>query len=141
MVTDVPTASMDLTVKEAAGLMEKTDYGCLIVLDGAAAIGIVTEKDVVQKVAAEGIDPTKVLTQDIMSSPLITISVASTVRQVSDAMRTYKVRKIAVMGESGGLVGLVTSGELAKWCSAQNKYNDPAMNALAGLKPGEGPYD
>ncbi len=101
-----------------------------------------TEKDIVQKVDAQGVDPTKVLIQDIMSSPLITIPKDSTVRQVSDAMRTFKVRKIVVKDENGSLVELVTSCELAKWCSAQNDYSDPALNALpAQLKPGEGPYE
>jgi CBS domain-containing protein len=141
MVSDVPTAKIDLTVKDAAALMEKGDLGCLVVVDGFTAIGIVTEKDIVQKVAAEGVDPSKVLIEDIMSTPLITISANSTVRQVSEAMRTYKVRKIVVTDENERLVGLVTSVELAKWCSAQNNYSDPALNALAELKPGEGPYE
>jgi CBS domain-containing protein len=141
MITDVPTVKADLTVKEAAGLMQKNDYGCLIVVNELTAIGIVTEKDIVQKVTAEGIDASKVLIEDIMSSPLITVPSNSTVKEVSEAMRTYKVRKMVVMDERGALVGLVTSVELAKWCSAQSNYTDPAMNALAELKPGEGPYD
>jgi CBS domain-containing protein len=141
MITDIPTVEPEINVKDAAAQMEKSEYGCLVVVEGAAAVGIVTEKDIVQKVTAEGIDPTKVLIEDIMSSPLITISVNSTVRQVSDAMRTYNVRKIVVKEKNGVLVGLVTSVELAKWCSAQSKYSDPALNALAEIRPGEGPYD
>jgi CBS domain-containing protein len=141
MVTDVPTISPDVTVKDAAVKMEKTDSGSLIVVDGVTALGIVTEKDIVQKVAAEGFDSAKVLVEDIMTSPLITIPSTSTVRQVSEAMRTFKVRKIVVMDEKEQIVGLVTSVELAKWCSAQNNYSDPALNALAQMKPGEGPYE
>ncbi len=141
MLKDVPTVAPDVSVKDAAAKMEKGDFDSLIVVDGVTAVGIVTEKDIVQKVAAEGFDPSKVLIEDIMSSPLITIRSDSTVRLATEAMRTYKVRKIVVMDENEHLVGLVTSFELAKWCSAQNNYSDPAMNALAELKPGEGPYE
>jgi CBS domain-containing protein len=141
MVKEIPTAKPDTPVKEAAALMEKSDLGCLVVVDGSAAIGILTEKDIVLKVAAEGFDSSKVLIEDIMSSPLITISPNSTVRQVSEAMQTYKVRKIVVMDENGTLLGIVTSVELAKWCSAQSNFSNPALNALAELRPGEGPYE
>jgi CBS domain-containing protein len=141
MLKEVPTTALDVSVKDAAAKMQKGDLSSLIVVDGLTAVGIVTEKDIVQKVAAEGFDPSKVLIEDIMSSPLITIKSNATVRLATEAMRTYKVRKIVVMDENDRMVGLVTSFELAKFCSAQNDYSDPAMNALAELKPGEGPYE
>ncbi len=131
MVTDVPVVNVDKNVKEAAALMEKKDYGCLVVIDADIAAGIVTESDIVLKVTAEGVDPSKVLVQDIMSSPLIRVTNKASIRDVAEKMSTLKVRKIVVTDENGGIIGLVTAIDLAKWLSAKNNYSDLTLNALA----------
>jgi CBS domain-containing protein len=141
MVTDVPIVNVDENVKTAATLMEKKEYGCLVVVEADIAIGMVTESDIVLKVTAEGVDPSKVLVQDIMSSPLISVKNKASISEVAKTMTTFKVRKIVVTDESGRLVGLVTSIDLAKWLSAQKNFSDLMLNALAKLGPREGaPY-
>jgi CBS domain-containing protein len=141
MVQDVPVVDVDENVKNAASMMEQKEYGCLIVVDEGVAIGIVTESDIVLKVTAEGVDPTKVLIQDIMSTPIIDILSDATISDVAVKMSTFKVRKLVVTDENGKLLGLVTSIDLAKWLSAQKNYTDETLNALAKLGPREGgPY-
>ncbi len=141
MVEDVPVVNVDENVKNVAALMEKKEYGCLIVVDADIAVGIVTESDIVLKVTAEGIDPSKVLVQDIMSSPLISVTNKASVRDVATKMSTFKVRKLVVTDEKGRLVGLVTSVDLAKCLSAQKNFSDVTLNALAKIGPLEkGPY-
>jgi CBS domain-containing protein len=141
MISDVPVVNLDENVKNAAALMEKKGYGCLIVLDHDIALGIVTESDIVLKVTAEGIDPSKVLALDIMSSPLIGVIKNASILEAAEKMRTFNVRKIAVIDDGGRLVGLITSVELARWLSAQNDYSDVMLDALAKLGPVEGgPY-
>lgn len=141
MVEDVPVVNVDENVKNVAALMEKKEYGCLIVVDADIAVGIVTESDIVLKVTAEGIDPSKVLVQDIMSSPLISVTNKASVRDAATKMSTFKVRKLVVTDEKGRLVGLVTSVDLAKCLSAQKNFSDVTLNALAKIGPLEkGPY-
>lgn len=141
MVRDVPVVDIDENVKNAATMMEQKEYGCLIVVDEGVAIGIVTESDIVLKVTAEGVDPMKVLVQDIMSTPIIDILSDATIADVAEKMNTFKVRKLVVTDENGRLLGLVTSIDLAKWLSAQKNYTDVTLNALAKMGPREGgPY-
>jgi CBS domain-containing protein len=130
----------DTQVKEAALLMRKKGYGCLIVVSGTTAMGIVTERDIVHKITAEGVNPSKVFIQDIMSTPLITVDVKATIRQVAEKMSEYGVRRIVVTEREGRLAGLVTAGDLAKWLAAQKDYLDPTLNAIARIRTGKGPY-
>ncbi len=135
MAEDVPIVSLGENVKGAAALMEKKDYGCLIVIDEDIAVGMVTESDIVLKVTAEAVDPTKVLVQDIMSSPLISVTASASVKDAAEEMSTFNVRKLVVTDDSGRLVGLVTSIDLAKWLASQENYSDVTLNALAKLGP------
>jgi CBS domain-containing protein len=80
----------------------------LIVVVEDLAVGIVTEYDIVLKVTAEGVDPEKVLAQDIMSSPLISVTKNVSVLEAAEKMSTFKVRKFVVTDERGKLVGLIT---------------------------------
>jgi predicted transcriptional regulator len=83
----------------------------------------------------------KVLVQDIMSTSIIDILSDATIADAAEKMSTFKVRKLAVTDNSGRLLGLLTTIDLAKWLSAQKNYSDMALNALAKLGPREGgPY-
>jgi CBS domain-containing protein len=72
MATRVVRIERDATVREAASLMDRRKCSCLVVAQGSTALGIVTERDLVRKVLALDIDPSKVLISDVMSTPLIT---------------------------------------------------------------------
>ena len=142
MAREVVAADLHTTVKAAAEIMRSRRHSCLIVISKNLAVGIVTERDIVQKVTAEGVDPGKVFLEDIMSTPLVTVRATATIREVAEKMCTYEIRKMVVTDDQGRLVGLVTAGDLAKWLAEQKNYLDPALNAIARLKlPSEGgPY-
>lgn len=134
MTRDVVVADVHATVRSVAKIMEEKGHGCLIVVSGSLAVGIVTERDIVHKVTAEGVDPSKVLVEDIMSTPLITVASTTKIREVAEKMCVYEIRRMVVADEMGKVVGLVTAGDLAKWLAAQKNYTDPALNAIARLK-------
>lgn len=143
MVRDVHTVDSQSSVKEAAQVMAKEGHACVIVVSGEYAVGIVTERDIVHKITADGIDPSKVRVEDIMTSPLVIISPKATIREAAEKMSIYEVRKIVVTDKSGRMVGLLTAGDLAKWLAKQRNYADPTLNAIARLKVGRestGPY-
>jgi CBS domain-containing protein len=140
MAENVVGIDQNTTVKQAASVMEQKGYGCLIIVSGSVAIGIVTERDFVHKIVAQGVDPSKVLIQDIMSTPLITVSKKETIRQTAENMCKYGVRRMVVVDESGRLAGLVTAGDLAKWLAGLKEYLDPTLNAMARIKTKRGPY-
>ena len=142
MAKRVVTIGFEATVRDGASLMARRKCSCLVVLRGGAAIGIVTERDLVRKVLAEGVDPSKVMIGDVMSTPLITIVAGSTVTEAAERMSDYLIRRLVVVDEGGALVGLVTAGDIARLLARKNEYSDSALNAIARMKKGEtgGPY-
>jgi CBS domain-containing protein len=142
MASSVLTVDATATVKEAAILMSKKAYGCVLVVEGKHAIGIITERDIVRQITAEGVDPSKVRAADIMSTPLVTIPVDSTVMEAAERMSAYGIRRIVIVYDNGALAGLLTAGDLARWLAMQKGYSDAALNAIARLKKGGtgGPY-
>ncbi|MGH9918915.1 MAG: CBS domain-containing protein, partial [Nitrososphaerales archaeon] len=73
MAKNVVTIDRQATVNEAASIMASRKCSCLVVVSGDSAVGIVTERDLVRKILALDIDPSKVLVSDIMSNPVVTI--------------------------------------------------------------------
>ncbi len=132
----------DLTVMKAAAIIARRSERCLIVAKDEFVVGIVTSTDMIEKVIAAGANPAKVYVRDIMSTPVVTVSATASIKQAADLMSDYGIGKLPVIDESGGLVGVVTSVELARWLAKMSDFQDPALNALARLKAeGEGgPY-
>ncbi len=142
MVTDVHAVGTKATVKDTAAVMAREGHGCVIVVRANIAVGMVTERDIVHKVTSMGVDPSKIRVEDIMSTPLITISPEATIMEAAEKMSEYEIRRIVVVSEDGRLVGLLTAGDIARWLAKQKDYSDPALNAIARLKtpPTAGPY-
>jgi len=142
MAKEVVTIDRGATVKEAAARMARRKCSCLVVLHADSAVGVVTERDLVRKILAASVDPSKVLTSDVMSTPLITIEAGSTVLEAAQKMSEYLIRRLVVVDKSGALVGLVTAGDIAKLLAKKASYSDTALNALARIKKGGtgGPY-
>jgi CBS domain-containing protein len=132
----------DMTIVKAAGIMADRTESCLVVTKNDYVLGIVTASDMIEKVIAAGADPKEVYVRDIMSTPVITIGATATIRHAAELMSDYVIGKLPVIGDSGGLVGIVTSVELARWLAKMSDFQDPALNALAKLKKeGQGgPY-
>ncbi len=142
MASSVLTVDALSPVKDAAVLMSKKAHGCVLVVEENRAIGIITDRDIVRQITAEGVDPSKVRAADIMSTPLVTIPVGATILEAAERMITYGIRRIVIVNEDGALAGLLTAGDLAKRLAKQKNYSDSALNAIARLKkvgPG-GPY-
>jgi CBS domain-containing protein len=117
-VRDVMTAAprtvpSDHTVAEAARLMEADDVGDVIVLNGSRVRGLVTDRDIVVRAIAKGLNPASTAVGDICSHDLVTIESAVPVAQAAEIMRDYAVRRLPVV-DSGTLVGVVSLGDLAE---------------------------
>ena len=112
MSKDVIKVSKSTTLQEAAQNMKKANVGCVIVTDENSPLGIVTERDFVAKVAAEG-RPLFTEISEVMSSPLITIDHEETVWEASEKMKENLIHKLPVV-ENGQIVGIVTTSDIVK---------------------------
>ncbi|MEM2309016.1 MAG: CBS domain-containing protein [Candidatus Bathyarchaeia archaeon] len=91
--------------------MITNNIGAVIVMSGGNPIGIITEKDIIEKIARIGRDPTKTRAEEIMSSPLISIEADKTIKDALILMRDKKIRRLGVT-RKGKLVGIVTERRL-----------------------------
>jgi len=115
MTTDLKTVRPSDNVKEAACLMNESNIGCLIVVSGTGKIeGIVTERDILTDVVAEGKDSCSVTIGEIMSKDVVVISPDVSLEDAADVMTEKKIKKLPVV-ESGRLVGIVTATDLVAY--------------------------
>jgi CBS domain-containing protein len=99
------------TALEAARLMKNMDVGSVIVLNGEQPVGVVTDKDLVTKVLAEGRDPAKVRVEEVMSAPLPTIEADKDILDAARALRERGIKRLGVV-HRGRLVGVITMTDI-----------------------------
>jgi CBS domain-containing protein len=109
MTTDPLTVGVDATLEDAAKSMENSGCGCVLVEHGGKIVGIVTERDIVRRVAAKGLRLRITRVRAIMSSPLIVIGPDATVEEALRVMANRHVRRLPVVAENEleGIVSLV----------------------------------
>ncbi len=103
----------DMSIREAAELMRKRGVSTALVVRDGAPIGIVTDRDLVTKVLAEGIDPDTVRARDIMSSPVIMIPHDESISTAARVMSRRKIRKLPVVRD-GEIIGLLSENDIVR---------------------------
>ena len=111
----VITIDGSMSVQEAAQMMTDANVGCVIVTKNDNPVGIITERDFVTKIAAEG-RPLFTDVSEIMSLPLTTVSPNDTVWDAAEIMRGKGIHKLPVQ-EGNEIVGIVTTTDFVKICS------------------------
>ncbi len=106
------TAKETDSIMAVSKFMVRHDIGCVIIVDKAdKPTGIITERDIVQRVAAKNILPSAVKVGDIMSKPVVSISPGIRVNEATKRMNSSKIRRLAVI-EDGKLVGVLTMKDI-----------------------------
>lgn len=112
MSSPVVTIKETDSVLTAAKLMKKHRIGCVVVVDKTGKPhGLITERDVVRRVTALDLVPSKVQAGKSMSKPALTIEPSANVTEAAKKMREVKVRRLIVV-EDAKLKGIVTSNDI-----------------------------
>ena len=113
---EVVTAHRGTKVSEAAQLMRKHHVGDVVVVDQVngreVPCGMVTDRDIVITVIAQGVDPEGVMLGDMMSSDIVVGRETDGVADTIQVMRTKGVRRLPIVDALGALVGIVTADDL-----------------------------
>ena len=104
----------DALISEAATLMGELDVGALPVGTAENLVGIVTDRDILYRAVARGLDCSKVRVQDVLSSPAITCSEEDDLQTVMDLMATHHVRRLPVRSPDGPISGWITLADLSR---------------------------
>ena len=129
-VADVMTKQVvylpaETTVDEAAEAMRAADIGDVVVTDGPALAGILTDRDIVIRAVAEQKDPGTMTVGSIASRDLVMIQQDASPQEAVRLMRERAVRRLLVCDADRQLVGVVSLGDLAT-------YLDPS-SVLSGI--------
>ena len=112
MSKNILTAEKSTSLQDAAQEMKRLGVGCVIVTKESKPIGIITERDFVTKVAADG-RPLFTEISEVMSSPLITIEPEETIWEASEIMKEKLIHKLPVI-EDGRIVGVITTSDIVR---------------------------
>jgi len=103
---DVIVASPGTTVADAARLMAHADVGSIIITEDGRVVGVFTERDLLKRVVARGIDPGETELREVMSWPVKGCRLGDSVRDCAERLTSERFRHMAVI-EDGALVGLI----------------------------------
>jgi CBS domain-containing protein len=111
----------DAPVIDAIRLMAQRHVGALLVMQGGALAGIVSERDYARKVVLMGRKSTETTVGTIMSAPVIHVELAQTVNECMKLMTEKRIRHLPVV-ENGELVGVISIGDCVKAVIDEQKH-------------------
>lgn len=111
MVASVVTLEPGTGVVDAAKRMIQEEKGPLPIVEGERPVAIVTDRDIIAHVVAEGLDPTSMTVDDIASQELVTIRPDQDVNEARQLMDQYELDRILVV-EDDRLVGIISEADI-----------------------------
>jgi len=100
-------------VKDAARMMVERGIGSLVANRDGLPFGIVTERDLTEKIVARSADPSKVTVAEIMTAPLTTIDAASSINDAARRMVEKQIKRLIVTDQEK-IIGIVSQTDLVQ---------------------------
>jgi CBS domain-containing protein len=114
MSAPVVTVYVDDRLDKIAALMRRKKVGSIVVLDeNSNPVGVITERDIVERVVSKNMMPNEVKAEEVMSKPLSAIGYNVSIMDASKVMRNIGIRRLMVV-EGKKLVGIISSDDIAK---------------------------
>ena len=114
MSSPVKTVLEHDSVEQAAKKMIANDLGSIIVTDAKGnPVGIITERDIVDRVVAENRVPRSVKAEATMSRPVRITTPEADIKEAAESMRDHNIRRLVVM-EGGKMIGIISSKDIVQ---------------------------
>lgn len=114
MTPDVETVRPADSLKVAAEKMRALDVGSLPVCDGDELVGMLTDRDIVIRAVAQGLDVERTQVAQAMTRGVEYVYDDDDLTQVAQKMRASKIRRLLVLNRDKRLVGIVALGDIAE---------------------------
>ena len=109
---------------QVARLMVQHDCGEIPVIDSAEQpIGVVTDRDIVCRMVAEGKNPMAYTAESCMSQPVVTVLVSAPLDEVVATMEKHQIRRVPVIDENGCCTGMIAQADVA-WSAHEREVGE-----------------
>ena len=133
--TAVYTVRDTATAQDAANDMVTHNIGCVLVIDDNSLLGIFTERDLLTRVVAPGLDPRSTPVTRVMSSLRHTVSPSDPLEKAMALISEKRTRHLPVL-DDGKLIGLISIGDINKWVVERLQYEAESLRSyISGQYP------
>jgi CBS domain-containing protein len=133
MTREVEVIHPDDPLQIAAQKMRDRDIGFLPVCDGDRLIGVVSDRDIIVRVIAEGGDSKAMMGRNLVTAPVIYCFEDQDVDEAAQIMQENQIRRLVILNRDKRLVGVVSLGDLA-----MNRSADQSGEVLQSVSEPDG---
>lgn len=127
MTSRVEWVKPDTKLSEIATRMQQNDCGSVLIGEGDRLVGVVTDRDIVLRAVAKGLNPAETTAKQVMSSKVLYCTETDTIDAVAQNMAKAQVRRLVVLNAQKRMVGVVSIGDIS---SANTQATGSAMSEI-----------
>ncbi len=131
-----PSVSADASVLESVRTMQGAKSGACVVLDNNKLVGIFSERDLMLRVVAAGLDPDKTAVREVMTTSLETLTTLAESSEALELMVSLQIRHLPIVEKDGSLAGLLSVRNFLRH-HAEDLVDQ--LNSLAAYFAADGP--
>jgi len=113
MKKNVITININDSVFDACNKYRDYKVGCLVVKEGESCVGIVTERDLIERTICNNKDPKTTKVNEIMTTDIKTVHALDTIEKAIQIMEKFNIKKLPVVINEG-IVGIITVTDISK---------------------------
>ncbi|HVF26563.1 MAG TPA: CBS domain-containing protein [Anaerolineales bacterium] len=129
MTDHVEVIHPDDTLRTAAEKMRDRDIGFLPVCEGESLIGVLTDRDLITRALADGLESKAILGRDLMTSPAICCFDDQSIDEAAKLMHDNQIRRLVVLSRDKQMVGVISLGDLAM--TADDKLSGDVLQSVS----------
>ncbi|WP_066683628.1 CBS domain-containing protein [Caulobacter sp. CCH9-E1] len=114
MTSQVSIARPTDTIRQVAETMAKVDSGVVPVVDDSKVVGLVTDRDIVLRVVAEGRSFDSAVSDVMSDGEVLSVKEDDILADATAKMANHQVRRLVVLNDAGALTGILSLGDVAK---------------------------
>jgi CBS domain-containing protein len=113
------------SIREVARIMAREDTGVVPVVDNSKKIiGMITDRDIVVRLVAEGKDPSNAKVNEAMTKNVRAVKEDSTIDEALKVMKSAEVRRVPVVNAKNEIVGIVSIGDISRETQQPGQVGD-----------------
>jgi len=133
MTGKVELAKPETKLSEIAARMQQNDCGSVLIGENDKLLGVVTDRDIVLRAIAKGLNPAETTAKQVMSAKVLYCMESDSIDEVAQNMAKAQVRRLVVLNEQKRMTGIVSIGDVAT-ASAPATGSAMSMICKSGIK-------